>query len=817
MKQAFTISHITKFPLIILFSWFYSFATIAQIANLQEENIDNWPEREYHLTIDYKEVNFTGKQVKAMTINGGIPGPNLIFEEGEYAIIHVTNNMNEETSIHWHGMILPNYFDGVPYLTTPPIRPGETFTYKFAIKQSGTYWYHSHTGLQEQRGVYGSIQINPKEKDFEYDKDLVLVLSDWIDENPDNQLRNLKRGNEWYLIKKNQVQSWDKVIKQKAAGAKLKMMWQRMPDMAISDNYHDLFLINGENKQEYPDFEPGEKVRLRFVNAASASYFWLTFGGEDPLLISADGKNVIPVNKNKTLISVAETYDYIVTIPSNGKLQIRATSQDGSGEASAYIGKGPILAASFVPKPDLIKLMKEMMAMDMKMGAPAAKFRPRKSDSIRVMEKYSMSMDEMDMDMEKSMSKSDDMQMENNKDSTQMANEKIDHSTAADKKEMQQKTEMEMNNGEKEHNENEMNEMDENNMGYVLPADKVIGDPMKTGSNPSFNYNYLKSPEKTNFEEDKPMREMLFNLTGNMNRYVWSINGVPLSEASKIKIKQGEVVRITLNNLTMMHHPMHLHGHFFRVLNKNGEYSPLKHTVNVAPMQKVVIEFDANESGDWFFHCHVLYHMDTGMARVISYDTPRDERMKRYALGNLTKTDKHLFTWAELTVASHMTDFFATTTNIRNQVRLRGEYGWNKNLEAELTYERYLNSYFRVFGGAHLENENEGSLDDLETTAVVGIKYFLPLLIDSDLRIDSKLRPQIGLSTATMIFRRVLLYGEFEYQMDFGWVDDLPDGSNLKGETTWQVGLEYFINRDWRINASYDNRFGAGAGVAMIF
>lgn len=807
MKQSNKQSIFLQITFIICFSCFYLTASIAQIANLQEKNVDSWPEREYHLIIDYKKVNFTGKAVKAMTINNGIPGPNLVFDEGEYAIIHVTNNMDEETSVHWHGMILPNYFDGVPYLSTPPIRPGETFIYKFAIKQSGTYWYHSHTGLQEQRGVYGSIQINSKEKDFEYDKDLILVLSDWVDENPDNQLRNLKRGNEWYLIKKDQVQSWDKVIKQKAVGAKLKMMWQRMPDMAISDNYHDLFLINGQKKQDYPDFEPGEKVRLRFVNAASASYFWLTFGGEDPLLISADGKNVIPVNKNKTLISVAETYDYIVTIPSNGKLQIRATSQDGSGEASAYIGKGTTLEAPSVPKPDLIKLMKEMMGMDMKMGAPAAKFRPQKSDSIKVMEKYSMSMDNMgEMDMEKAKSKSEEMQMDTSKDSTQVYNDKMEHSKTTDK--------MEVKDDKDGHSIEEIEGM---NMVYVLPADKVIGDPMKTGSNPSFNYNYLKSPIKTTFKEDKPVREMLFNLTGNMNRYVWSINGVPLSEASKIKIKQGEVVRITLNNLTMMHHPMHLHGHFFRVLNKNGEYSPLKHTVNVAPMQKVVIEFDANESGDWFFHCHVLYHMDSGMARVISYGTQRDERMKRFPLANLTAATNHLFTWAELTAASHMTEFFATTTNIRNQVRLRGEYGWNKNLEAELTYERYLNSYFRVFGGANLENKNEGSLNDLETTAVVGIKYFLPLLIDSDLRIDSKLRPQIGLSTATMIFRRVLLYGEFEYQMDFGWVNDLPGDSNLKGETTWQVGLEYFINRDWRINASYDNRFGAGAGMAMIF
>jgi FtsP/CotA-like multicopper oxidase with cupredoxin domain len=229
-----------------------------------------------------------------MTINGGIPGPNLEFNEGEFAIINVTNKMDVETSVHWHGMILPNFHDGVPYLTTPPIRPGETFQYKFALKQSGTYWYHSHTGLQEQRGVYGSLQINPKETDLEYDKDLVLVLSDWVDENPQSQLKNLKRGNEWYLIKKGQVQSLDKLIAQGAVGAKLKMAWQRMPDMAISDNYFDKFFINGGTSQEYPDFQPGERVRLRFVNAAAASYFWLTFGGEDPMLVSADGLDVAP-------------------------------------------------------------------------------------------------------------------------------------------------------------------------------------------------------------------------------------------------------------------------------------------------------------------------------------------------------------------------------------------------------------------------------------------------------------------------------------------------------------------------------------------
>lgn len=767
----------------------FSLHLIAQRPQSVEGNVNNWPVHEYELTIDEEMVNLTGDPVKAMTINGNIPGPVLEFTEGEYAKIHVTNKMDVETSVHWHGLLLPNFFDGVPYLTTPPIRPGETFTYEFSLKQSGTYWYHSHTGLQEQRGVYGAIQINPREQTLEYDRDLVLVLSDWMDEDPHQQLRNLKRGNEWYLIKKGQVQSLNKVLAKKALGAKLKMSWQRMPDMAISDNYHDLFLVNGLPEQQYPHFQAGEKLRLRFVNASAASYFWLTFGGEDPFLVAADGLDVVPVKKNKTLIAVAETYDFIVTVPENGKLEIRATAQDGSGHASAYLGEGKTVPAPVVPEPDLIEMMKKMMAMNMKMGAPASKFRPGKSDSIKVMKKYAMDMDPMSMT---------EMKMQEDQPQQVM---QMDHDMQRDTL-LQEKME------------------DPNLVDPVkkpLPDSLVIGDAMKTAGSPQFNYDYLKAPEPTTISDEQPLKELLFNLTGNMNRYIWSINGVPLSETDKIQIEQGQKVRITMNNLTMMHHPMHLHGHFFRVLNKNGEYSPLKHTVNVAPMQKTVIEFDANEYGDWFFHCHVLYHLNSGMARVFSYDTPRDERLKSYPLANLTTEANEYFTWGEVTGASHMTEFYATTTNIRNQFRLRVEYGWNENLETTLTYERYLNDYFRVFVGGNLENEEEDNLDELEPTAIGGIRYLLPLLIDSELSIDHKLRPQVAFNAGLLLFPRLELYGEYEYQLDLGWNGDLEEGKDYSSETIWQVGLEYVLRKGVRLVGSYDNRFGAGGGVSLWF
>jgi len=332
-----------------------------------------------------------------------------------------------------------------------------------------------------------------------------------------------------------------------------------------------------------------------------------------------------------------------------------------------------------------------------------------------------------------------------------------------------------------------------------------------------YGYDYLKSEKSTEYSKDFPVKEILLNLTGNMSRYIWSLNGVPLSETDKIKINAGEVTRITLNNLTMMHHPMHLHGHFFRVINKNGEYSPLKHTVNVPPMQEVTIEFYGEEYGDWFFHCHILYHMMGGMARVFSYDTPRDERMEEFPVSKLIKETDQWYSWGMLDAASHMSELNLVTSNLRNQLNLSAEYGWNKNLEAEFTYERYLFDYLSVFGGVNVENELEDSLDEISTTAIAGIRYLTPYLFNLDVRIDNELRPQISLSREIMIFPKTAIFGVYEYQADFGWINDLPAGSNFENETTWSAGLEYMLSKNFSLMGSYDNRFGAGGGVSIKF
>ena len=760
----------------------------------------------YNLTIKQEMVNKAGKEVMGMTVNGGIPGPTIRFKEGGYAVIYVKNEMDVETSVHWHGLLLPNFYDGVPYLTTPPIKPGETQKYEFPLKQSGTYWYHSHTMLQEQSGVYGSIVIDPKEETLDYDKELIMVLSDWTNQKPMNVLRNLKRGNEWYNIKKGTATPLNRVIARGGLGAQFNFWRQRMESADIADIYYPAFLNNGEQTQEYPQFEPGDKVRLRIINGSASSQFWMTFGGEDPLLVAADGLNVVPVKHNKTFIAIAETYDFIVTIPEKGKIEFRAMAQDGSGYSTAYLGKGDILAAPVVDRPDKIGMMKQMAKMDMRMGAPAMKFNPGNEEPYELMNKWGMQMDGKmkmkDMDhsnMKHSMNKDQGMKMEENMED--MDHSKMEHGKDSDMK-------MKSMDNKKSKSDGQMG-------GMNLPTGKA-------GMFSEYNYDYLKSPEKTDFADDKPVKEVLLNLTGNMWRYIWSMNGVPLAEADKIMIEEGQAARITLNNLTMMHHPMHLHGHFFRVINENGEYSPLKHTVNVPPMQQVVIEFDANEYGDWFFHCHVLYHMMGGMARIYSYDTPRDPRMDEFPVSKLVKESNHFYSWGMADVASHMTELNLVSSNTRNQFNLNAEVGYNENMEAEFTYERYLYDYFRVFAGVNIENEMENSLDELSASAIAGIRFFTPYMFNLDVRMDNKLRPEIRISREIMIFPRTAIFGNYEYQADFGWVNTLTEeGTNepidYKGETTWSAGIEYFLSRNFSLMGSYDNRFGAGGGLSIRF
>ena len=763
--------------LLLLFTSF----TFAQVGtNGADRKEEGRPIKEYHLTIEENKMTLGGVTAKGMTINGRIPGPVLEFNIGDLAIINVTNKMDEETSVHWHGLILPNFYDGVPYLTTPPIKPGTTFQYRIPINQSGTYWYHSHTMLQEQSGVYGSIVIQPKEKTLEYDKDLVVVLSDWTNEKPMNILRNLKRGNEWYQVKKGTAVPLSRVISEGALGAQLKFWRDRMEGADIADIYYPTFLSNGKKMVEYPEFKPGEKVRLRLINASASTYYWMDFGAGNPMIVASDGVDVTPEQKNRILFAIAETYDVIVTIP-EGTLEITATAQDGSGNTSIRLGSGKLYPAKRIDRPSKIEMMKQMAKMDMKMGAPAMVGNKKKNTPEVLMQKYGMKMEMKDGQMKMGMQ--DKMSMKDDKMNSQM--------------------DMKM---EKDGHMHNMQMIQKDTSSFDYNTRKTY-----------FNYDFLKAKESTTFKTDAPVNDILLNLTGNMQRYVWSMNGVPLSETDKIKIKGGEVTRITMNNLTMMHHPMHLHGHYFRVINENGERSPLKHTVNVPPMQKVVIEFYNEEYGDWFFHCHILYHMMGGMARVFSYDTPRDKRMEEYPVQKLIDETDHYYSWGLARIGSNFNELLLTSSNIRNEFGLRAEFDYDKNLEAEVSYNRYLNDWVRLYVGVNTETEIPNSFDEFNTVGLVGVKYFTPYRFNVDVSMDHQLRPRIRLDRELLIFPRIFLEGEYEYRADFGWVNDLEDNKSFESETQWLVGASYILSRNFSIQANYNNRYGWGGGLLARF
>ncbi|WP_341224792.1 multicopper oxidase domain-containing protein [uncultured Arcticibacterium sp.] len=792
------INSLTKF----FIAFFFISSAFAQGGtNGQNRNEEGRPVQEYNLTIEKNKMTLGGVTANAMTINGGIPGPILEFAEGDLALINVTNKMDVETSVHWHGLILPNFYDGVPYLTTPPIKPGVTFQYRIPINQSGTYWYHSHTMLQEQKGVYGSIVIQPRERTLDYDKDLVVVLSDWTNEKPMNILRNLKRRNEWYQVKKGTSVPLSRVISEGALGAQFKFWRDRMEGADIADIYYPAFLTNGKKLAEYSEFIPGEKVRLRFINASASTYYWMDFGGGNPIVVASDGIDVQPVPKSRFLFGIAETYDVIVTIP-DGILEITATAQDGSGHTSIQLGKGKLYTGTIIERPDKVEMMKQMAKMDMKMGAPAMVGNKMKNTPEVLMKKYGMQMNmkggQMDMPMD-------------NKTSTQ-------NNPMKDKMDMKKGASMEM---KKDTMQMKQGKMSEDMDGHIYHNDHTMEKvttafDYKTRKS-YFNYDFLKAKEITTYRSDLPVNDILLNLTGNMSRYVWSMNGVPLSETDKINIKGGELTRITLNNLTMMHHPMHLHGHYFRVINENGERSPLKHTVNVPPMQKVIIEFYNEEYGDWFFHCHVLYHMMGGMARVFSYDTQRDERMKDSPVQKLIDETDHFYSWGWSRLGSNFSELNLVSSNIRNEFGLRAELDYDQNIEVEANYNKYLNDWVRLYAGVNIENKTPNSYDNFNTVGLVGIKYFTPYRINVDVSVDHLLRPRIRLDRELLLFPRVFLEGEYEYRADFGTVNNLENNKSVEGETQWLIGLSFIVSRNFSIQGNYNNKYGWGGGALVRF
>lgn len=678
---------------------------------------------EYDLVIGEDVQRPAGKAVRVLTINGGIPGPTLRFREGDVAKIRVHNRLKrEDTSTHWHGLLLPNEQDGVPHITTPPIKPGTTHTFEFQLRHSGTYWYHSHTHLQEQIGVYGSIVVEPfKGERVSTDKDHVLVLSDWTNEKPEEVHRTLSRGSDYYALKRGNAQSIWGAWRHGALKDYFEREWSRMPPMDVSDVAYDAFLVNGRRAVELSG-SPGERVRLRLINAAAASYFYITFSGGPLTIVAADGPDVEPVDVKRLFMGIAETYDVVVTVPPSGRWEIRATAQDGTGHASAFLGEGHLTAAQDPPKPD-IYTMDEML---------------------------NLALEEQEDDPRAS-----------------------------------------------------------------LNLDR-----------PGSPYRLLRAVDDTTLPRNRQVRKITMKLTGDMARYTWSFDNKTMAEEPYVRLHHGEIVQLELVNDTMMHHPIHLHGHFMRLINGQGARSPLKHTVDVPPMSRRLLEFEANEHKDWMFHCHILYHMMSGMARVFSYDKPAYADMPE---GGLAPTHAHqedkpqppgpssphgqhaglgehahemAFMWGAASFQSHLSEGNVTLMRGKNDWLLNWEVGWEgveeTQYEVEALYQRYLSADWQVFLGARLTNDEES-----DNRAVVGVNYRLPLTVWASASVDSEGDLRMALAKRFQVTSRLGVFGRVEFDTNTQW--------------EWTAGADYTLTKQVSLVGQYHSEFGAGAGLLIRF
>ena len=737
---------------------------------------------EYDLTIAEQEMNFTGQPVKAITVNGQLPAPTLRFTEGDHAVIRVHNQMNVETSIHWHGILLPNAMDGVPFVTQPPIAPGQTFTYEFDLRQSGTYWYHSHTMLQEQQGLYGALVIAPQDEgSFDRLRDHVVVLSDWTDEDASSVLHTLKRGSEWYSIQKGSGQSVLGAVRLGMLGAYFSRELQRMPPMDLADVYYDRFLLNGMSQQNLAA-QLGEKVRLRMIDGSATTFFYLQFAGGPLQVIAADGLPVQPFDEPRLLIGVAETYDVVVTVPENGSYELRATAHDGYGQASLWIGDGPRHLAPNIPYPNLYATMgglslKRVLALTPSgsMGMPGKEVRAGKFD-------------------QPGMNGMDDMQG-------------MDHGAMAE------------DTGAMNHAAHNMGGMEQKTMPMdaATPAaprstwpglaeDISSKSPLAidgmSPERPGPPYDKLRALQPTTFDSHKPVREIRLTLAGDMERYVWFLNNKPLSETDHIEIKRDEVVRFIMINRTMMHHPMHLHGHFFRVLNAQGEYSPLKHTVDVPPMTTTVIEFAAEEFGDWFFHCHLLYHMESGMARLVHYQDFTPDPATAAVRSRLYHDPFYLYGQVDLlTQIAQGTLVYANTRHIFSA---EWQAGWQRvdDVEWEITptYDYYLNRFASVLVGANFEGVDEHSE---KHEGILGLRYLLPLNIGSRVWADTAGEFQFAVDKHLELTPRLAIFTEAEYDTKEKW------------ET--RAGSSYLLSKNFSLVGQWHSRFGWGGGLRWEF
>lgn len=539
---------------------------------------------EFDLQIARKPVTIDGRRGRAITINGTIPAPLLRWREGDDLTLRVTNRLEEDTSIHWHGILLPFQMDGVPGVTFPGIMPGETFTYRFPVKQAGTYWYHSHSGLQEQLGHYGPLVIDPAGPDpVAYDREHILVLSDWAFEDPHRIFAKLKKMSDGFNFQKRTVGDFFGDAAESGLGATVedRLMWGAMrmspTDIADVTGATYTYLVNGHGPEDNWTglFEPGQKVRLRIINASAMSFFNVRIPGLPMTVVQADGLNVQPVETDEFQIGVAETYDVVVQPEDARAYTVMCESIDRSGYGRATLAPRPGMRAAVPP-------LRERPLLTMK-----------------------------DMGMAHGGETAGGDAMHTGMDHAAMGHADVDHAAMGHGAPATSDMEMQAHNhptgpGVANLAMNPVSRLHEPGVGLENVPHRALA------------YTDLKSLDR-NPDLRAPGREIELHLTSNMERYMWSFDGVKFSEVvDPILFHEGERLRLTMVNDTMMPHPIHLHGMFFQLVNGETDHKPNKHTIIVKPGEKLSIDITADAVGDWAFHCHLLYHMHAGMFQVVS-------------------------------------------------------------------------------------------------------------------------------------------------------------------------------------------------------
>lgn len=584
--------------------------------------------KEYHLNINEQQVNVTGKPLKRITVNGKFTAPLLEFEEGDEAVIHVHNQLkNQDTSLHWHGLLLPGLMDGVlGFNNFKGIAPNGDFVYRFKVKQNGTYWYHAHSKGQEQDGLYGPLVIYPKGKipvaaHEKTDRDYVVMLSDFHNSSSDSIMKNLKKSAEYYQNRRETVSD---VLKQvKAQGLKAtwqdRSMWNqmRMLKTDMSDVTGYTFLVNGKTPQQNwtANFKAGDKVRLRFINASAMSFFDVRIPNLKMTVVSADGQPVKPVAIDEFRIGTAETYDVIVE-PTQSNYQIEAESIDRSGFAIATLhdentqAVGPVQMPA--PRPRALLTIDDM---GMSHGDGSNEHAGHQMNMQHDMSAMP------EMKKETTQANHDHTMMKMDHDMKNMSSDGHDHSMMHMTHDMSAMSEMNhdmqaMSSSEYDHAMMNMNhEMPAQSENKPKKDEPVYG--WANASTPAgikaLQYSDLQSltPQP---DTRAPERELVIRLGGNMERYIWTINGKKFSDTTPLQVKYGERIRLKFVNDSMMAHPMHLHGMFMQLENgQQAENLPNKHTIIVPPGKTVTALLTADALGEWAIHCHLLYHMSAGM------------------------------------------------------------------------------------------------------------------------------------------------------------------------------------------------------------